>query len=268
MAEAAFDRVEERISQSCRQAHDHAFDDASDRVCIIFRRHDSFFHRRSLRYVEGRQRFVLELAEKGRIFPDRIKGLIMDIGNLQDVRTDGNAPPGQYLHGHGAAKDEGCCEPAREVAAAAEIVIATIAYLTAVIGMARPHHVTQVVVILGMLIAVFNDHTQGGPRRITIEITAFDIKLVAFTASRRHGIPAGRAARHMTPYIIPVDGFPRRKAIQDSPYSRTMGFTEDSELGCLSKGITHDRISFRYDRQGFRSRPKTADRICGHILPL
>ncbi len=48
--------------------------------------------------------------------------------------------------------------------AAAVVIEAAIAYLTGVIGMARPHKMPQLVVITGMLVTVADDSTQRRPR--------------------------------------------------------------------------------------------------------
>ena len=96
------------------------------------------------------------------------------------MRTNGDTVTGQNLRRNSPGKDQGRCQAAREMTAAAVVIEAAIAYLTGVIGMARPHKMPQLVVITGMLVTVTDDGTQRRPRRIAVEKAALDFKGIFF----------------------------------------------------------------------------------------
>ena len=269
MAELAFDGVEEGVAYAGGKAGDHTFDDAADRIEVVLSGQDFSFHRSGLGLVEDGQRFFFQSLQGFCCFPDGIERLIGDAGQAQDMGADGNAVAGQDLGSHGPGKDQGRCQAAREMTAAAVVIEAAIAYLTGVIGMARPHKMPQLVVITGMLVTVADDSTQRRPRRIAVEKAALDFKGVLFGPGRRHRILPRCPPGHLSPDSIPVDGFARWQAIEDGTDRKAVGFTENRQADCLSKGI---HIILPPPFGSCRLRPgnpaRIPDTICGHIQHL
>ena len=73
--------------------------------------------------------------------------------------SDDDTLTGQNLGGDGTSKDQGRRQATGKVTAATVVIEAAIADFSGIIGMAGAHDVAQLIVILGMLVAVADHGT-------------------------------------------------------------------------------------------------------------
>ena len=117
-----------------------------------------------------------------RRFAQGIEQTVCDPADAGNMGSYGNPLLRQYGFRYGSGKDQRRCQPAGKMPAAPVIVKAFIPHLACVIRVTGTHHIFQDAVILGMLIAVGNQHAKGRTCRLSLKNAAFDGESVLFLA--------------------------------------------------------------------------------------
>ena len=144
------------------QTQDRALDGATDGVQLLPRLQDLRLHGLSRLVVNGGEGFFGQGLEQGRGQLSGRKGGVLYSAHLADMGTYGDALLGQQLLGHGAGEHQRGGQAAGEVSAATVVVAALVADEAGVVPVAGASQETGLGVVLGVVVAVVDDGTEGG----------------------------------------------------------------------------------------------------------
>ena len=168
------------------------------------------------------------------------KARIGRISYAREVRCNGYALLRKDLERDGAGKAERGCEPAREMAAAPDIVGRSPLRPGTEIGMAWTRNLGDVLVVLGAGIRVPDDAGKRGPAGEAFCIEAGDdLGQVCLLAGRRPGALSRSTSSHELLHGVHVDLDAGRKAGDHAADGFGMGLAEDGDRKRLSHGRWH-----------------------------
>ena len=239
------DAVEHGRAHARRHARGHALYDAADGVELAARVVYGGKHGLSGVGVyrgEGaavRERVELRLKarlRRGRVV-ERAQRLVAHVRHAQQMGAHAYAALCQHLERDAAGGAQGRREPAREVAAAGDVLVAVPLCPRGVVGVARARHRHEVVVVARAGVRVLDHDGERRAARGALWVeAAHDAWQVRLLARRRPRALAGCATRHETPERLHVDHVAGGEPLHDAADGRGVRLSEHGDPEGVSKG--------------------------------
>ena len=146
------------------------------------------------------------------------------------MTSHGHAPSGKYLTAYRSRKGQRSGESAAEMSAATHIVVSVVAHGAGIVRVSRTRQPLKLVVIHRSGICVLNDRAERCARGSFAQYARAYLRHVLFLAGGGSGIITGGAAVHLKLYLIKIDLFARRKAVNYNAYSDAVALAKYRNL--------------------------------------
>ena len=222
LADFVFQSAEHRLAEPGGNACDLAADEASDGV---------FFRTRSCN--RGLHVFGRFVACHGEVLPvDRREkfGRVLDSGNRVNARHDLDATCCEQLLANAARNAQGSGQPAGEVSAAGNVLIAAEFYLRGIVGVTRAGDVDEIAIILRACIRVVDYSAKRRAAGRVSNESRKKFRQVCLFSRRRPCVLAGGSSAKKCAELVHVDGKTCRKSGEGHADGGAMGLAEDGKL--------------------------------------
>ena len=152
----AFHTVKHRVTDAGRKPTGGTFDHTAYRIKLIPCLWNQILHPFSGTIIQNRKELFLNGKQCFTVYQNRVKRTILDRADRSDVCSNLDAKRAQILFCDASSKTERCGETSRKMSSAPNIIKAMVTDKTGVIGMTRSCHRTELVIVFGLGIGIFN----------------------------------------------------------------------------------------------------------------